>query len=111
MQAIVPQTSSCAGSQYVNWCNGGSKDAFFTNDGCHQLFKNHIRHFVNRYLQRLILASVDVSRKVSKLALLKACFGWQRRHMSFLKCMILSCNLNPQFHAQCIDVLLQHRLT
>ena len=52
---ITPLT--CAGSQYVNWCNGGSKDAFFTNDGCHQLFKNHIRHFVNRCLQQLLFCN------------------------------------------------------
>lgn len=53
---MLPLTDSCAGSQYVNWCNGGSKDAFFTNDGCHQLFKNHIRHFVNRCSQQPLLA-------------------------------------------------------
>lgn len=35
--------------QYVNWCaGGGSKDAFFTSDACHQLYMNHVQHFVNR---------------------------------------------------------------
>lgn len=56
---LAADTLVC-GVQYVNWCNGGSKDAFFTNDGCHQLFKNHIRHFANRCLQRLVLASAVV---------------------------------------------------
>lgn len=45
-----------ARSQYVNWCaGGGDKDAFFTNDGCHQLYMNHVRHFVSRCARKLLL--------------------------------------------------------
>lgn len=49
--AAAPGTAmiTAARAQYVNWCaGGGSKDAFFTSDACHQLYMNHVKHFVNR---------------------------------------------------------------
>ncbi|KAK9826448.1 hypothetical protein WJX81_007622 [Elliptochloris bilobata] len=49
--------------QYVNWCNGGNKDDFFTNEGCHQLYRSHTQAWIDKMAE--FVKSVDPNHMVT----------------------------------------------